>query len=91
VVEKQTIDAFETRTMSRIVEALGADRFVVYGVVTEICVLMAACGLLARGKRVFLVADAVRALSEVKATAAVQEVRSMGGRVSSLNEILVDS
>jgi nicotinamidase/pyrazinamidase len=91
VVEKQTIDAFETRTMSRIVEALGADRFVVYGVVTEICVLMAARGLLARGKRVFLVADAIRALNEVKATAAVQEVRSMGGRVSPLNEILVDS
>ncbi len=91
VVEKQTIDAFETRTLSPIVEALRADRFVVYGVVTEICVLMAARGLLARGKQVVLVADAVRALSKEMAAAAIGEVRSLGGKVCSLGELLVDS
>ncbi|HEY7386921.1 MAG TPA: isochorismatase family cysteine hydrolase [Bryobacteraceae bacterium] len=88
VVEKQTIDAFETRTLSHIVDTLCADRFVVYGVVTEICVLMAARGLLARGKQVVIVADAVRALSEEKAAAAIREVRAVGGTVASLSEIL---
>jgi nicotinamidase/pyrazinamidase len=88
VVEKQTIDAFETRTMGRIVEALHANRFVVYGVVTEICVMSVARGLLARGKQVVLVADAVRALDDEKATVATTEVRSLGGQVTSLSEIL---
>jgi nicotinamidase/pyrazinamidase len=87
VVEKQTVDLFETRTISRIVEALDADRFVIYGVVTEICVLMAARGLLLRDKQVVLVADAVRALSEEKATEAIGELRSLGGQVCSVNEI----
>jgi nicotinamidase/pyrazinamidase len=88
VLEKQTIDAFETRTMSRIVKELQADWFVVYGVVTEICVLIAARGLLASGKHVVMVADAVRAFSEDKAAAAIGEVRSLGGHVASLSEIL---
>ena len=42
VVEKQHVDVFTARRLSRIVEWLAADRFVVYGVVTEICVLFAA-------------------------------------------------
>lgn len=91
VVEKQTIDAFETRTMGRILEALGANRFVVYGVVTEICVLSVAHGLLACGKQVVLVADAVRALNEEKAAAVTEEIRSLGGNVSSLGEVLQGS
>jgi nicotinamidase/pyrazinamidase len=91
VVEKQTFDAFETRTMGRIVEALGADRFVVYGVVTEICVLSIAHGLLARGKQIVLVSDAMRALSEKKAAAAIEEIRSLGGTVFSLGEVLQGS
>jgi nicotinamidase-related amidase len=74
--------------MSRIVKALQADRFVVYGVLTDICVLWVARGLLAHGKQVVLVPDAVRALSEEKAAAAIDEVRSLGGSVAALSEIV---
>jgi nicotinamidase/pyrazinamidase len=88
VVEKQTTDPFVTRTMSRVVEALQGDRFVLYGVVTEICVLAAARGLLARGKQVILVADAMRALNEEKAAAGVDEIRRLGGQLASLAGIL---
>jgi nicotinamidase/pyrazinamidase len=88
VVEKQTLDAFETRTLNHIVEALRADRFVVYGVVTEVCVLMAARGLLAHGKQVVVVADAVRALSDEKAAAAMDEICSLGGQATEIGKIL---
>lgn len=88
VVEKQTFDTFETRTMGRIVDALRADRFVIYGVVTEICVLSVARGLLALGKQVILVPDAMRALVDHKAAKAMEEVRSLGGQVCSVAEIL---
>ena len=43
-----------------------ADRYVVYGVVTEICVKLAAFGLLKTGKRVEIVTDAIRSLNDAK-------------------------
>jgi nicotinamidase/pyrazinamidase len=88
VLEKQTIDAFATRTLSRLLDALPADRFVVYGVLTEICVFCAARGLLARKKQVLVVADAVHALSEEKAEQSFNEIRNLGGSVAGIAEIL---
>jgi nicotinamidase/pyrazinamidase len=88
LLEKQTIDAFATRTLPHVLEALQADRFVVYGVVTEICVYSAARGLVARGKQVVVVADAIQALNNEKAAEALDDIRALGGRVSDRSEIL---
>ncbi|HUI79800.1 MAG TPA: isochorismatase family protein, partial [Bryobacteraceae bacterium] len=88
LLEKQTLDAFATRTMRRVIEALNADRFIVYGVVTEICVLWAARGLLAANKQVALVSDAVRELKADEAARAFAEIRSLGGSVTTLSEVL---
>jgi len=85
ILEKQTIDAFATRSLPRVIDALQADRFVVYGVVTEICVLCAARGLLARGKQVVVVSDAIQSLDRTKADEAIKEIRGLGGTVSSLS------
>src|SRR5689334_16891943 len=35
VIEKQTVDVFAAPNLTRVIEQLNADRFVVYGVVTE--------------------------------------------------------
>ena len=49
VLEKQTLDIFQTRHANELVERLGDEpEFVVFGVVTEYCVNLAAKGLLAR-------------------------------------------
>ena len=69
LLEKQTLDCFTNVNLRRILDRLGAERYVVYGVVTEICVQLAAFGLLKTGKRVELVTDAVRSL-EAEAAAA---------------------
>ena len=53
--------------MPGLLAALAADRCVVYGVVTEICVLNAALGLRARGYQVAIVTEAVRELSRESA------------------------
>jgi nicotinamidase/pyrazinamidase len=42
ILEKQTVDMFETRTIAPLLDRLAAGRFVVYGVVTEVCVWHAA-------------------------------------------------
>jgi nicotinamidase/pyrazinamidase len=89
LLEKQTIDAFATRSLPWLLDELQAERFVVYGVVTEICVLCAVRGLSRRGKRVTVVADAVQALSEEKAAQALDEVRKLGGIISRVAEVCV--
>jgi nicotinamidase/pyrazinamidase len=88
ILEKQTIDVFETKTLRRVLDALRADRYVVYGVVTEICVLRAVRGLLAPDKQVVVVAGAIQALSADKAAQALEEIRSLGGSVAGLGEVL---
>jgi len=62
IVEKQTIDVFDTTTIRRVLEARPAKRYVVFGVVTEICVWTSARGLLAAGHAVDIVTDAVASL-----------------------------
>jgi nicotinamidase/pyrazinamidase len=87
VVEKQTVDVFLCANLGRLVEQLQADRFVVYGVVTEICVLYAARGLLRMGKPVTVVADAVASLNSADSERALAEIRSSGGTLESTSVI----
>ena len=89
VVEKQHVDAFTAPNMGRIVELLAADAFVVYGVVTEICVLFAARGLLKYGKPVTIVTDAVAALNAEASARALAEICAAGGSLALASEIAV--
>ncbi len=61
---KREFDVFSRPDAGALVERLGASRprFVVYGVATDYCVRAAVEGLLARGQRVAVVVDAVRAI-----------------------------
>ncbi len=87
VVEKQTVDVFAAPNLARVLYRLAADRFVVYGVVTEICVLNAARGLLKLGKPVTVVTDAIATLKAEDSTSALAEIRSLGGQCVELREI----
>jgi nicotinamidase/pyrazinamidase len=78
IVEKQTTDAFLTRTLAGILDRLHADEYVVYGVVTEICVLQAVRGLLKRGKPVRVLANAIQALTAEGSESALSEMRAAG-------------
>lgn len=88
ILEKQTLDCFACPHLAPVLAKLNADRYVVYGVVTEICVKYAAFGLLRTGKRVDLVTDAVKALDESAAQAMFSEFLAAGGRVTTSTEIL---
>jgi nicotinamidase/pyrazinamidase len=88
IVEKQTVDGFQAPNLERVVARLGAERCVVYGVVTEICVRFAALGLLKLGKKVTLVTDAVESLAAEDSRRALEEIRSSGGLLASVSEIV---
>ena len=87
LLEKVTTNAFSNPNLERLLEQLGAERYVVYGVVTEICVRFAALGLLKTGKRVELVTDAVRHLSDPAREAMLADFAAGGGLLRSAADV----
>jgi nicotinamidase/pyrazinamidase len=81
LLEKQANDCFTNPNLLPLLMALDAERFVVYGVVTEICVQCAAFGLLKLGKRVELVTDAVQHLATGARDRMFRDFSSGGGRL----------
>lgn len=81
VLEKQSVNVFDTETIRPLLAHFEADRYVVYGVVTEVCVLHAARGLLATGKPVTVVEDAVECLTAAGSRRALEELRSLGATI----------
>jgi nicotinamidase/pyrazinamidase len=67
VYEKQQIDFFPHPNFARLLAGLNADRYVVYGVVTEYCVASALRGLVKTGKPVELVTDAIQGIDPAAA------------------------
>jgi nicotinamidase/pyrazinamidase len=89
ILEKQTLDIFESRHADGLVERLGDDaEFVVFGVVTEYCVSCAVRGLLKRGRRVTVVRDAIETLAPEGGNKALAELQSLGAKLVTTDEIL---
>jgi nicotinamidase/pyrazinamidase len=84
LLEKQTLDCFTNVKLAEILDRLAAERYVIYGVVTEICVRFAALGLLKTGRRVELVTDAVRSLSDDARAKMMMEFTSAGGLLTTV-------
>jgi nicotinamidase/pyrazinamidase len=99
LLEKQALDCFTNVNLSPTLRSLGAGRYVVYGVVTEICVKFAAFGLLKMGGllesggrlktgvRVELVTDALRGLDGSAAADALRAFTAQGGVLTTLDAV----
>lgn len=85
LLEKQSLDCFSTVTLAKLLGRLGAERYVVYGVVTEICVKFAVEGLLKTGKRIELVTDAVRSLNPAAGAEMTAAFLSAGGALTTVS------
>src|SRR5260370_17496347 len=85
---KQALDVFSVPKLLPLLGQLNADRYLVYGVVTEICVKCAAFGLLKTGKRVEIVTDAVKSLDESVAAQMLSEFTAAGGHLIAAGSIL---
>jgi nicotinamidase/pyrazinamidase len=88
IIEKQTTDAFQTITLGRVLEARPARRVVLYGVVTEVCVLSAARGLLKRNLQLDIVTDAIRELDRARGGQALAELEAAGARLVTVEQLL---
>ncbi|MCU1237997.1 MAG: isochorismatase hydrolase [Candidatus Solibacter sp.] len=82
IIEKQNVDVFTAPNLTKVIERLAADRFVVYGVVTEICVLFAARGLLKFKKPVVIVTDAIESLSPAASAQTLSDLTTAGATLT---------
>jgi nicotinamidase/pyrazinamidase len=88
IIEKQSLNCFDNANLDAVLAALAADRYVVYGVVTEYCVALAARGLLKTGKPVAIVTDAIETLKRENGDGALREFTEEGGWLTRLADIV---
>jgi nicotinamidase/pyrazinamidase len=89
VLEKQTLDIFLSRHVEELLQRFDREAtFVVFGVVTEYCVRFAAQGLLDRGRRVSIAADAIETLKAEDGERALAELRALGAKLISSEQAL---
>jgi nicotinamidase/pyrazinamidase len=89
LLEKQTLDIFQSRHAGKLVQRFGSDvEFLVFGVVTEYCVRLAAKGLLDRGHRVSVLQDAIETLNAEDGRSTVAELQTLGARFLNTDQAL---
>jgi len=89
LLEKQTLNIFESRHADAIVQRLGSHaEFVVFGVVTEYCVNFAVKGLIERGRRVAVVRDAIETLKGEDGRKTMAELEQLGARLTTTDQAL---
>jgi nicotinamidase/pyrazinamidase len=88
IFEKQQIDIFGDGRLRPLLDSMKADRYVVYGVVTEYCVQSAAFGLLKMGARVELVTDAIKSLDPAREQDVLKRFHAEGGLALKCDDVL---
>ena len=85
--EKNQLDITTSPNFRSLLEKLAADRYVVYGVVAEYCVRFAALALLATGKPVSLVTDAIQTLDASASAKTLRELTELGGQLLTAGDV----
>ena len=89
ILEKQTLDIFETHHANELLGRLSNDaEIVVFGVVTEYCVRLAVQGLLKRKRQVAIVRDAIETLAPEVGNKTLADLQSLGARLVTTDQIL---
>lgn len=89
ILEKQTLNVFESRHADALLELLPRNsEFMVFGMVTEYCVRLAAKELLERGRKVSVVHDAIETLSHEAGERTVSELKALGANFVGTDQAL---
>jgi len=90
VLEKQDFPIFTNPAAEQAIRESGATTFVVFGVVTEVCVKHAVLGLLTRGFEVVIVSDAVWPIAEQTGDTALAEMKMQGATLATTDYIVAE-
>lgn len=88
IMEKQTLDIFQSLHADELLLRLGKPEFLVFGVVTEYCVNFAAKGLLERGHRVSVVEDAIATLDSGASQKTLADLKLLGAQFTTTSAAL---
>lgn len=88
IVQKQNIDCFTNISLRPLLDAIGAGRFVVYGVVAEVCVEKALFGLLQYGAKVECITDAIMPISESELRNTLAHFQAAGGTLTTIGKVV---
>ena len=86
LLQKRHVDMFVEPNIAPLLARLAADEYVVYGVVTEVCVHFAVQGLLRTGKPVRVVADAIKEFNSSRCAPVLEAFRSSGVLLTTTSE-----
>jgi nicotinamidase/pyrazinamidase len=87
LVEKQNVDPFTNPHLVALLQFIGPAHFLVYGLVTEVCVFHVARGLLKAGHSVELVEDAICPFSKDAGQHAIEHLIANGASLTTIERI----
>ena len=87
VLYKRSVDCFTIPELPALLDEWQAERCVVYGVATDVCVKFALFGLLDNGRTVELVTDAVKGIREEAVAQIVAEFTARGGKLTCVDAV----
>jgi len=90
VVEKMELDATENSHFREKLNKLGCDTFVVCGLETHVCVNQTVLGLLAMGKTVHVVADAMGSRHAIDHSIGIRKMENAGALITSTETVLFE-
>jgi nicotinamidase/pyrazinamidase len=88
IFEKQHVDFFTNPNLARLLQRLAPARFLVYGLVTEVCVFYAAQGLLKAGYAVEVIEDAIWPFSAEAGQKALDTMSKSGAERTTADRIV---
>jgi nicotinamidase/pyrazinamidase len=88
VIEKQAVDVFSNPNVDTLLLRLGRPEITLYGLVTEVCVSCAAAGLLDRGYRLRIVADAIHPFNEDQGRQTLSGLQNRGAQLVTVAQVL---
>ncbi len=88
ILNKQTIDIWQTASTRQVRDEIQADRWYVFGVATDYCIKSAAIGLANAGKRTYVVADAIKAITPEGEAQAIEEMKQAGVSFVTTDEVV---
>jgi nicotinamidase-related amidase len=91
ILQKRCMDPFEEPRADRILTELQANRFILIGALTEGAVKATALGLLARGKNVTVLVDAIGSCNKAAAKIALRQIWAKGAKLTYTPSLLSPS
>ncbi len=88
IIEKQSHDMFNNKISDKVIVGLDASDYIVFGVATDYCVKEAVLGLLKRGYKVTLVADAIKATTRERGEDALRKMKDTGAFFTNTKDVI---